>query len=61
MNKELVDYFIEQTNEKFDKLERSISSLKNELIYLKHYKWFLMGIATGISTLVTVSYHVFIK
>ena len=60
-DKDLVEYFIEQTNYRFEKLEKSINLLRDDLISLKHYKWFLMGIATGISTLITGGYHIFFK
>lgn len=47
MNKELVDYFIEQTNARFQ-------SIETKLDQLFAFKWKIAGISLAVSTIVSL-------
>lgn len=49
--KELVDYFISETNDKFDKLE-------NKVDQLLEFKWKIIGGSVGLSVIITVSFQI---
>lgn len=53
MDKQLMEYFIEKTDARFDKIDKKLDMLL-------HFKWQIIGGATAVSILVTVSLQLFI-
>ena len=51
MDKDLVDYFIKETNKKFEKLEKKVDSLLQ-------FKWQIIGGSVVISVLVTIAIQI---
>lgn len=49
--KELVDYFIQETNDKFDKLEQKVDQLLE-------FKWKIIGGSVGLSVFITLIFQV---
>lgn len=54
MDKDLVEYFIQSTDKRFDKIERKIDDLSN-------FKWKLIGGASAISTIITLVVKIFFE
>lgn len=49
--KELVDYFIRETNEKFDKLDDKVNQLLE-------FKWKVVGSSIGVSLVITAVFQI---
>lgn len=54
MEKDLLDYFIKRTDERFDQLEEKIDTLIK-------FKWQIIGGAAIVSLMVTFAMQVFLK
>jgi len=54
MDKNLMDYFVERTDERFDKLESKIDRLLE-------FKWQIIGGATALSAFVGIAIQLFFK
>ena len=54
MDKDFVEYFIEKTDARFDKIEKKIDKLLQ-------FKWQIIGGAGAMSLLITILLQVFIK
>lgn len=58
MDKDLVEYFIKETNIKFDKLDTKLNAVSNDVNEMLKFKWQIMGgsavLAAAASLLVTI-------
>lgn len=53
-DKELMNYFMEQTNKRFDMIDRQQESINRSLEKLIGFRYLILGIATALSTTVSI-------
>lgn len=54
MDKGLIDYFIQETNKKFDKVEADMRSIDSKVDQLLEFKWQIIGGSVILSLVVTL-------
>ena len=59
-DKALVEYFIEETNKKFDSLHLSIKDMKNDVETIKKFRWQIISGSLVASVLITAIFQVII-
>lgn len=60
MNKELIDYFIAQTNDRFDKIDEEFERVDGKLEELLSFKWKIIGGSVILSVFATVIVTLFL-
>jgi hypothetical protein len=57
-NKNLVDYFISETNKKFDVLHNSINDMKNDIDIIKKFRWQIVSGSLVASVFITAIFQI---
>jgi tetrahydromethanopterin S-methyltransferase subunit G len=55
-NKQVVDYFMQVTHEKFYSVEKKLERIENKVEQLIGFRWMLIGMAAAVSALVEVAF-----
>jgi hypothetical protein len=61
MNQDLVDYFMRETDKKFDLLIHEIKDVKRDIAKLIAFRLMLMGMSGFIAGIVTILIEVYLK
>lgn len=60
MDKELIDYFINETNKKFDKMDDRFNEVDSQLKEIFQLRWKITGVVTFFSFCLTALIELFI-
>jgi hypothetical protein len=60
-NKQVVDYFMQVTHEKFTSVEKKLERIDSKIEQLIGFRWMLIGMAAAVSALVQLGFIIIKK
>lgn len=57
-NKQVVDYFMQVTHEKFSNVEKKLEKIDQKVEQLIGFRWMLIGMAAAVSAIVELSFKI---
>lgn len=57
-NKQVVDYFMQVTGEKFDEVSSRLRRIEDKMEQLIGFRWMLIGMASAVSALTSIAFAI---